>query len=459
MGIQSFMIVDKNSGVPLYSNNFELQDENAETDQVLFSGLMTAIQSLMAELTFGNLNQIQTEKYQIIGYETDKYNYFIVGEFESTEFTYAILTEIGDYFEKLRKEDIAGGLTEDENFLITEKIKYLKNLSDKANYKLSIFNYSTNLGLDEITQEKNYVVDSFLACYFSKLANTYLKKNHSFYNILSNGGTLLGLTYLDTRTDSNNVIIICLYFSSTTFSSIISYKHKFTNLGLELLTDNIEMITDKSTDYLIMEEFIKVFADRLEESMVDYIPTEELLGVETLIEIFEAKIADVISTIILGKPIAILADEISAKYIMDFIVYISGLSDASVDLNNDTPRRFIWCPPDRIDSFKKLGYAVLDLENVELTDGLKSDYFDQIYLDLKDNETYTQANKLKSACERILLRTEVVIFQIGKGARINDVLILLDDKERGIVEDILNWVNPLITKDQIRIINEKKINW
>ncbi len=458
MAIQSFMIVDRNSGVPLYSNNFELQDEDAETDQVLFSGLMTAIQSLMEELTFGNLNQIQTEKYQIIGFQTEKYNYFIVGEFESTEFIYAILTDVGEYFEKLRKDNETGGLDEDENYLITEKIKYFKNLSEKSNYKVSIFKYSTNLGLEEITKEKNYIVNSFLACYFSKLANTYLKKNHSFYNILSNGGTLLGLTYLDTRTDSNEVIIICLYFSSTTFSSIISYKHKFTNLGLDLLSANIEMITDQSTDYLIMEEFIKEFALRLEGSMVDYIPTEELLGVETLIEIFEEKIADVISTIMLGKPIAILADEISAKYIMDFIVYISGLSDASVDLKNDTPRRFILCPPDRIDFFTKLGYAVLDLENVELINGLKSDYFDQIYLDLKGNETYTQANKLKSACERILLRTEVVIFQIGKGARINDVLNLLDESERGIIEDILNWVNPLITKDQIRVINDKKIN-
>jgi uncharacterized protein (DUF433 family) len=57
------------------------------------------------------------------------------------------------------------------------------------------------------------------------------------------------------------------------------------------------------------------------------------------------------------------------------------------------------------------------------------------------------------------LRTEVVIFQIGKGARINDVLDLLDELERSVVEDILNWVNPLIMKDQIRVISEKKINW
>jgi uncharacterized protein YejL (UPF0352 family) len=459
MAIQSFMIVEKNSGVPLYSNNFELQDEDAETDQVLFSGLMTAIQSLMEELTFGNLNQIQTEKYQIIGYETDKYNYFVVGEFDSTEIIYALLTEIAEYFEKLRKDDELPGLTEEEEYLITEKIKFIKSLSEKSNYHISIFNYSTNAGLEEITQEKNYIVDCFLACYFSKLANTYLKKNHSFYNILANGATLLGLTYLDTRDEFNNVIIICLYFSSTSFSSIISYKHKFTNLGLELLGNKIDQLTNKSVNNSEKEEIIKEFSDDLKGSMVDYIPTEEMLGVETLLEIFQDKISDVISTIMLGKPIAILADEISAKYIMDFIVYISGLSDASVDISSDIPRRFIWCPPDKVDFFTKLGYAFLDLENVELKNGLKSEYFDQIYLDLKDDETYTQVQKLKSACERILLRTEVVIFQIGKGARINDVLDLLDELERSVVEDILNWVNPLIMKDQIRVISEKKINW
>ena len=58
-----------------------------------------------------------------------------------------------------------------------------------------------------------------------------------------------------------------------------------------------------------------------------------------------------------------------------------------------------------------------------------------------------------------MVKTEVGKIKNGKGARINDVLSLLEDKERGIVEDNLNWVNPLITKDQIRSINEKKINW
>lgn len=459
MTIQSFMIVDKNSGIPLYSNNFEQQDEDSEAEQVLFSGFMIAIQSLMDELTLGNLNQIQTEKYKIIGYESSRYNYFIIGKFDSTEIAYAILTEMGEFFEKLKEEDDLPGISEDVEYLITEKIKYLRSLYEKYKYHISIFNYSTDLGLEELTREKNFVVNAFLACYFSKLANTYLKKNHSFYNILNNGGTLLGITYHDSRNDSNNVVIICLYFDSTSFASIISYKHHFTNLALELLGSNIETITDGLVDFSVKEKLIKDFAERLEDSMSDYVPTQELLGVETLIEIFEEKVADIVSTVILGKPIAILADEISAKYILDFIVYITGLSDASIDLSSDVTRRFIWCPPDRVDEFKKLGYAFLDLENIELIDGMKSDYFDQIYNDLKEDETFTQVSKLKAACEKILIRTEVVIFQIAKGARINDVLKYLDDDERDIVENILNWVNPLIMKDQIRLINDKKINW
>ncbi len=459
MGLQSLIVVDKISGIPLFSHDFQKISDNDETEKILISGVLSAIQALMAELSLGELNVVRTEKYQLIGYESPRYKYFLIGDFENLEMIYAMIQEFASFFEKVQLETGLPGIVDEVKSIARQKILFLQSIYDKSKFNVSIFNYSQQFGISEISQEHNIIVDSYLASYMASLSKTEISTDHSFYSILINNGHLLGLIFNDTDDLSDDISILCLYFEKSELSKIISYKHYFINMGYELLLGSINVIVDNSIDASIKETIIQSFIRDLDQKFVNYVPNEELMGSETLFEVFKEQIADIVSTALLGKPIAIAADEISAKYIIDFIVYITSLSDASIEQELQFPRRFIWCPPGFEEKYSSMGYTIIDLENILLVGELKSDYMTSFYKGIENDANIQQIMQIRDKSIYLIETAESIFKRIGKGAKFDKILNYLENDEREFILEMINWLKPELLGHRITEVKDKTIHW
>ena len=459
MGLQSLIVVDKVAGIPLFSHDFQKISDNIETEKILISGVLSAIQALMAELSLGELNVVRTEKYQLIGYESPRYKYVLLGDFENLEMIYAMIQEFASFFEKVQLETGLPGIVDEVKSIARQKILFLQTIYDKSKFNISVFNYSQLFGIEEITQEHNIVVDSYLATYLSSLSKSDLLTDHSFYSILVNNAHLMGLVFNDMENESNKISILCLYFEKSELSKIISYRHYFINMGYELLLGSINVIVDNSIDASIRETIIQSFIKDLDQKFVNYVPNEELLGSETLFDVFEDKIADIVSTALLGKPIAIIADEISTKYIIDFIVYITGLSDAAIERELQYPRRFIWCPPGSEDEFTKKGYALIDLENIQLFGELKSKNMTSFYHSIENDANIQQVMQIRDKSKYLLETTEFIFKQVGKGAVFEEIINNIDKDEKDFIVRMVKWLKPELLDHEITEVKDRTIHW
>lgn len=459
MGLQSLIVVDKISGIPLFSHDFQKISENDETEKILISGVLSAIQALMAELSLGELNVVRTEKYQLIGYQSSRYKYFLIGDFENLEMIYAMIQEFASFFEKVQLETGFPGIVDEVKLIARQKILFLQSIYDKSKFNISVFNYSRKFGIKEITQEHNIVVDSYLASYLRSLSKKEALTDHSFYSIMVNNGHLLGLVYNDPDDPTDDVSVLCLYFEKSELAKIISYKHYFINMGYELLIGSNNVIVDDTIDASIKETIIQSFIKDLDQKFVNYVPNEELLGSETLFDVFEEKIADIVSTALLGKPIAISADEISTKYIIDFIVYITGLSDAAIEKKLQYPRRFVWCPPGSEDEYSKMGYALIDLENIKLIGELKSKYMTSFYHSIENDANIQQVMQIRDKSKYLLETTELIFKQVARGAIFDEIISSIAEDERDFIIKMIKWLKPQLLGQGIAEITDGTVHW
>jgi hypothetical protein len=183
------------------------------------------------------------------------------------------------------------------------------------------------------------------------------------------------------------------------------------------------------------------------------------LGSETLFDVFEEKIADIVSTALLGKPIAIAADEISAKYIIDFIVYITSLSDASIEKDLQFPRRFIWCPPGSEEKYSILGYALIDLENIKLEGELRSNYMTSFYHSIENDANIQQVMQIRDKSIYLLETAELIFKQIAKGAKIDNLINYLEKDEREFITKIIKWLQPQLLGQGISEVKDRTMHW
>ena len=198
MTIQTYLIVDKSSGIPVYIRNFDENQEESTRD-VLFSGMMSAIGTLMEEMELGNFRNISTEKYNIFGKEGSRYSHFIIGQLEFSNFIDMGLDGMIKYLDYIPLDDSnLQYLTEDIIEYLDSQTDILNNIYLRSNYISAAYEYSETSGSKSLIANSPEAVENYLANYFSNLTYKNFTKDHVFLDILFDDSYILGCSFYNT---------------------------------------------------------------------------------------------------------------------------------------------------------------------------------------------------------------------------------------------------------------------
>ncbi|MCE7737067.1 MAG: hypothetical protein GPJ54_19430 [Candidatus Heimdallarchaeota archaeon] len=447
--------MQKETGIPVYTRDFI---SDSDTKNILFSGIMTAIQSVMKEMQIGSMKKIQTEKYQIYGEEKEKFFLFLIGDITRPKFIDEFMDYIGGFLDFVPMADGLSLIPEEVETYLDESINHLLQIYNRSEFITGIFRFNDIEGLTQLTDTISKEVKFFLTNYFVNLESKNRVVDHIFYLITPDDDTLIGIS----KNYSSTLLINCMIFKENAISIFASYKQVFIKYCIEFLNKYSNDFLNPNSDLFEIELFAESLSSNIEKEFHQFTPTSEFIGANHLIAALKSNFITSISTLMLGKPIVILSsDKDVAKEIINLLVYISGISDASFDMDSDIPKRIVWSPREYLSLFKELNYAILDIDNNRLLDGISSGYllsrWEEIF-NLNENHIQ-QINSLRQECQSIWDKCDALILQKSKGSAAEILLKDIQKEQREIIEKILRWVNPSFVSSDLLIIDESKVNW
>lgn len=450
MHILRFLIFDKQSGLPIYSHEYdEAKNENSE---VLLTGMLAAIQNLMRELNLGELNSIDTEKYQITGYQGFNYTFILIGKETPKDL---IVTLLQDYAIKFEEFSIGiTGLTPNQKFIVEQMAATLKRTIDKAAFFLHIYKYTQEFGIEILHADDNSLISAHIINYIRSIKKKDRKKDQLFYDFLCDESLVWGAM----TTNNNTTYILALNLSNTELSSIIGFRHHFAGVVRELITNDLETITDALGNPTEVQEILMWYQEKLTRALEEYRFTYGLAQIENIVYILQPILPQILSTIITGTPLAIIADENSVSYIIDFLVYVTNMGSAKLSFSNEEPARLVRYEAAKHAEYEMLNYAFLDLENLSITPAKEFAYFKSIIVKQSTVENITEKLEIiRKAYSGIYNNLDVILKYQAKGADVNLILENVEQEEREVIIAVINWINPYILTKKITEL--KAINW
>ncbi len=457
MTLQNFLVIDKISGIPVYIKNFGENNKKESTQDVLFSGMMSAIRTLMMEMKLGNLKSISTEKFDIFGKEGKQFSFFLIGILEINTFLQETFDEIVKYIDYLPMDDSnLRELPPDITQYLDNQTEFLYKIYMRSNYISSVFKYSHKNGLQSLKTKSNEFVDIYLANYFHNLNKKNYEKNHYFMDKLYDESYILGVSFFNREDYSCSVLI--LNFKSANIIDLMAYKHHFITLSFNLIDQYHDRLFSITENVSVKESILDEFSSSLENVMKHHVITLDLEKLSYVYELIDDMMPEIISTAIIGHPIAFVGEQESVKFIIDLLVHITSLLDVGLEPDPNLPKRFTWCPPEFLDMFKKIGYSIVNLDDKNIN-MVTLPYYTELHQEIKDFHPTDAITMYKEVTNEIIQTVEHILTKLGKGAMIKLMLDELPDNMQAIIYKIFDWSDPYLITDSVREIKSTDIYW
>ena len=130
-------------------------------------------------------------------------------------------------------------------------------------------------------------------------------------------------------------------------------------------------------------------------------------------------------------------------------------------MDSEIPRRIVYCSLEYQSLFKELRYAILDLGSNKFENGISSKYISSSWQsnEVSDDDYLLHINSLRHVCQSIWDSCDTLILKKSKGIQTSNLLANMDEEERKLIEQVLEWVNPTFASSDLMLINEGQVNW
>ena len=465
MKIYSIIIVDANSGVPVFTYRPEGSSiQNSDRD-VLFSGAMIAIQHLMKEFDGGKLQAIKTEQYDLYGETGDRFVIFVVGKINNEKVVLDFVKKLVLFIETENFPEIIVELDENLVLLLNTMIEQFNSLWQEKDISSNTLIYNERIGFQSIVEMDNSKLYKFLIGYLSTLPKQVLSINHSFILKFDEDSHVMGVLYNSDENILVQIFIIC----NSKLQLISSNKHEYINYAIKFLDTNellIKSIDNDPENYNIFSRLNAVLSNQLSHTLHNYSMDIDFLGISNILNAFDKDIPKILGSLLTGIPLAVVADELDfAKPILDTFVYITGISNVDFSLTEFVPTRLTWCTENEIKSVNKIGYIIFHLSKIKVTGGKHYIYFQRIWDSIKSTlpDHRIRLFELRNICHEFWKDCDEILLESNSNGKIIDIInkkAILDERKE-ILHDMINWINPHLLNKSLdkKYVIKNKIHW
>ncbi len=452
----SFMAIDKGTGLPIYSRSSSKAEE--ENKQILFSGIMTAVQNLIKDMDIGILNKITTEAYSIYGKEKGNFFLFFYGEIKKESVIDEILDYIGNFLDYVPVGDDNKFPTDFERYL-DGVVDQLFAIYSRENLQMQVYSYIPAFGLESLYGSKDELITMHL---INLIRNTIQKeKNQSMImlDFLTSGAALVVQIIFDE--DSGKYILVTIKSDSLSTVDFITYRHKISHLVIEFIKDNKDQLYSSTEGTLVKELAFESFANKIENVLGNLPPKIDYLGMDVLLSMLRKNLPTILTQVTLGNSIYITGDKIAAEQVIALICYVTHVTDGSVEFSDEIPHRLQYVEKGMEGLYDSMGAFHLDLDKNKFRGKTKNKAIEEMIEEsLQQDKISEKIGHLQHLFRLFWNDLDDIQKQAAYGVNIFDELKELPAERPKLMLKVLEKVNPHLEKYTNKLaIKPGGINW
>lgn len=453
MAIDSFILVNKNTGVTLFTKNYVTYHAQSEDQDILFSGALIAIQSVMQEIQAGKVQEINTEEYRILASTSDRFALFCVGNYNYDSAIKAFLDKIVNLLESwITVDSLLDALHDNTTHLLEAMYDEFTFAFKEDIIVVTIYAKDGKFGYQPLVENRlPQELERKMVGYLSEMGK--IEDESLFFEYLPDGTAFLGY-----QTTSGYFALVNFIEKYIDLMLILSFKHLFPITMQAYIPDLDEFVQTKDSPET--SDLFDLINKNIEDVFTYEFKDLKFFNNKNIITKFGYIIPEIISLLITGNPVALLSTDPDAMDLMHFISYVSGIKSIDQNFFVDYPHRLVLTTKDMTDKLQDCGFVIMELDNK--ISGIGEGYIHSLWQQInKQLPMHIIISQLRDELQVLFDIARIILVQSIYGIAAEQMLDAVENTSQKILlRQIIHWVNARLIHSSITLPkNSNEIVW